>query len=329
MAKQTQPIKNTRQAAPPPPARRTAAPAAPAQRQASPSRQAPQDEEPSRSTAVAPAQTKATTMPDDFRRMAKADAGKGVSKAAEDNLVPLIYILQALSPVVNPRNADYIDGAEMGKIWLRNNDDPIADGENDGIVAQPCYFSKCWIEWIPRDMGGGFVARHATRPDNAVKVEDPKNPKRAKWMRGENEVIETREHVVRVHHNGSWFPYVIPMTGSNHSASKGWMFSQNSAQFDDGDTAPSFAKVYRLRTKFNKNDQGEWFNWTIKPEGWLYEYLPPGEWPRQYEEGRIIHDAFATGQKQADVSAYEHDDGTGVDGGGDDGGGEDQEDGRP
>jgi hypothetical protein len=32
----------------------------------------------------------------------KADAGKGVSSSQADNIVPLIYILQALSPQVNP-----------------------------------------------------------------------------------------------------------------------------------------------------------------------------------------------------------------------------------
>src|SRR6202035_3091033 len=49
----------------------------------------------------------------------KADAGRGVSTAQEDNQVPLIYVLQPLSPQVDKRSEQYVEGAEPGDLWLR------------------------------------------------------------------------------------------------------------------------------------------------------------------------------------------------------------------
>ena len=60
--------------------------------------------------------------------MMEKDAGKGVSTAQEDNLVPLIYVLQANSPQVNKRDERYIEGAEPGDFWLRNAPQPIVKG---------------------------------------------------------------------------------------------------------------------------------------------------------------------------------------------------------
>src|SRR3972149_2403505 len=69
--------------------------------------------------------------------MMKADAGQGISTAPEDNLVPLIYVLQATSPAVKKGDPSRIDGAEAGDFWLRNSSEPIVRGE-DGLLFQPC-----------------------------------------------------------------------------------------------------------------------------------------------------------------------------------------------
>ena len=223
------------------------------------------------------------------KRMASS-AGKGVSKAQEDNLVPLIYVLQPLSPQVNKRNAAYLDGAEPGMIWLRNSADPLVDGE-EGIVFQPCFFTRDYVEWIPRDSGGGFVGRHETPPKDTKEEVDPKNPNKKKLVRKNgNEIIETRSHVGFVHlPNGQKLPYVIPFTSTGHSVSRQWMFMMNSKVFN-GETIPSFAYLYRLKTKPRSNVQGEWFVLDVSDEDWASE--------EDIEAGEKLHDAFATGQKQ-------------------------------
>src|SRR5262245_29613295 len=83
----------------------------------------------------------------------EAYAGAGLSKAPEDNLIPLIYILQAGSPQAKKGDPDRIEGAEAGDFWLRNAPKPIIKSE-DGIWFQLCNVTKCFVEWQPNR--GGF-----------------------------------------------------------------------------------------------------------------------------------------------------------------------------
>lgn len=225
-------------------------------------------------------------------RVAK-DAGKGVSTAQEDNLVPLIYILQAQSPQVNKRNPAYIEEAEASDIWLRNSPNPIVKGD-EGILFQPCFFNKDWIEWVARDSGGGFVARHVELPQDAKKIEDPKNPNRVKYVRPNgNEVVETRHHIGYAITGDGALPYVISLSGSGHTVSRQWMFMMNGVQLD-GDKAPSFAKLYRLKTKERSNAAGTWFSFDVSDAGWV-------ETDQEYQRGLELHDAFVRGEKKMEA----------------------------
>src|SRR4051812_25021367 len=66
------------------------------------------------------------------------DSGKGVSKDAADNIVPLIKVLQPLSKAVQRTNPEYIEGAAPGEILLKGYPRPLVEG-NVGIVVQPCF----------------------------------------------------------------------------------------------------------------------------------------------------------------------------------------------
>lgn len=271
---------------------------------------------PTKSTAVAKKQTGAVASAEEMAKMMAGDAGKGVSTAMEDNVVPLIYILQAQSPQAQKKKEEYIDGAEAGYIWFRGTKS-LVDGE-DGILAQPCYFSKSWIEWMPNR--GGFVARHDERPADAVQKTDPQNPKRKFWERPNgNIVVETREHVVLVHEVFDRpTPFVIPMSGSNHTASRGWMGAMNRKIIPGSDEpAPSFGFLYRLRTTFRTNDQGDWYAWDIQDE------LNDNDEPAMvtdveaYKAARKICDDFSRGTLKAQAPEQElGDDGDDARGGG-------------
>lgn len=228
-------------------------------------------------------------LPADIMDFVAEDLGKGVSTAQEDNLVPLIYVLQALSPQVNKRNPSYIEGAEPGSILLRNAPRPVVDGE-EGVLFQPCYFSKDWVEWVPRDSGGGFVGRHAELPSEAKKTADPKNPNKVKYvLPNGNELIETRYHVGFALVDGAALPYVIPMTSSGHTISKQWMVLMNGKQHN-GKPLPSFAGLYRLRTKERSNTAGTWFTFDVSDAGFVHSR-------EDYERGKALYMAFASGEK--------------------------------
>jgi hypothetical protein len=94
--------------------------------------------------------------------------GEGVSTAAADNSVPFIAVLQGLSPQVNPRDDAYVEGAQAGDFWLKNSPVPIVKGMR-GFRFQSCAFWQDVVEWVPRDDGGGIVARYEIKPMEDVK----------------------------------------------------------------------------------------------------------------------------------------------------------------
>src|SRR4051794_39468649 len=98
--------------------------------------------------------------------------GVGLSTDVSDNLIPLIYILQPLSPQVMKKNPAYIEGAEAGDIWLKGASDPIVKGD-DGIIFCPCAFWKNHTEWRPREQGGGLVRIYHNDPRGNVPFDLP------------------------------------------------------------------------------------------------------------------------------------------------------------
>jgi hypothetical protein len=221
----------------------------------------------------------------------KEDAGKGVSMAAEDNLVPLIYVLQSNSPQVNKRDPDYVEEAEPGSLWLRSSGMPAINGET-GILFQPCHFSKDFVEWDPASRGR-FQGRHLKMPADARQIPSEKNPKKLIWRRENgNDVIETRYHIgyVLFEDGRPPMPYVIPFSSTGHTVSRGWMTLMGAKQLPGAGRAPSWACVYRLTTRQRTNDAGTWFVISVADAGWVQS-------AEDYNRGKALHESFERGEK--------------------------------
>jgi hypothetical protein len=202
-------------------------------------------------------------------KMMGADAGKGVSTASEDNIVPLLYLLQKGSPQLDRADkVKYIKGAKDGDIWVRGTT-TVIDGEEEGIEVVPCHFSKCWIQWKPNR--GGFVGRHLTRPAEAVLKEEETDGggTRNVWrMKNGDAVVETREYVVIITSLPKPLTLVIPMSSTNHTPAREWMGLINNCLIPGSDkTAPIYGYKYRMRSVPKKNDQGSWYMWSITHAG--------------------------------------------------------------
>lgn len=218
----------------------------------------------------------------------KLDAGKGVSTAQEDNLVPLIYVLQPLSPQVDEADPRHVDGAKPGSIWLKSAPEPIIDGDA-GIIFQPCFFQKNWVEWIPRDKGGGLVAITEDCPKEATAVKD-NNVTRYVMPNG-NEVKETRYHYGYVFLGDQRLPYCIPLTSTGHTVSRDLMTRMRGKM--QGDVrAPSWAFLYRLTTVSKTNKKGKWNIFVVEDVDWV-ENLD------DYNNGKALFNSLDKGEKKA------------------------------
>jgi hypothetical protein len=212
--------------------------------------------------------------------------GAGTSQKAEDNVVPLVYILQSNSPQVGSRNPEYIQDAAPGDIWLRNAPVPVIDGEL-GIVVQPCFFAKHIVEWVPRSAGGGFVASHADMPSDAEEYTHPETgAKKLRRKSNGNDLVETRYHGVLI--DGA--PYIIPFSSTGHTVSRGWMQLMNNFKLPSGKTAPSWLHRYRLTTKVRSNKAGEWFVFNVA-------HLGPVATADEFREGEMLFKMLSSGEK--------------------------------
>jgi len=236
---------------------------------------------------------------DDFKRMIAGDMGKGTSQRPEDNTVPLVYILQGLSPQINKRNDDYIEGAEVGDIWLRHAPSPIIKGD-EGILFLPCHFWKDYVEWIPRDAGGGFAGRHHDLPREAVEVPGSRSHK----MPNGNDLVRTANHAGYVLlPNLRPLPYVIPMKSTGLKVSGDWMMMMNNKRDDKGKVYPSYLYKYRLTTKHRKNKEGEWYIFDVADAGCLSK-----DERQLYKDGQNLELAFQSGEKTAEEELVHRED---------------------
>lgn len=224
------------------------------------------------------------------------DAGMGVSFKQEDQLLPLIYVLQQMSPAVDKRGDNYIEGAEPGDFWLRNAIDPIAKGEQ-GIVTIPCEMQRTWIEWLPNRQG--FVARHDAPPIGmkASVVRDDSGREKQVLVNNENGNIiqDTREFFLLV--DGA--PYVLPCTGTKHTFARQWnTFYKQFHHPKTGDVMPSFHRKYRLTTVPASNAIGKWFGLKFQDEGYVTK--------PEYDMAKALCLAVRKGEKRAETPDARH-----------------------
>ena len=91
-----------------------------------------------------------------------ADAGQGYENVGQEDLgIPFIKIIQSMSPERDKTESAYIPGAEEGMLFNSATKE-ILGGEGEPIRFIPCVYEKAWVEWKPRNSGGGIVRSHKT-----------------------------------------------------------------------------------------------------------------------------------------------------------------------
>ena len=255
-----------------------------------------------KSTNVTKLQPKDDQLPAEMLELYEGDAGQGVSTSVEDNLVPFIAVLQALSPQVSKRDPKYVVGAEAGDILITSLS-RIWKGET-GILFQPCAFQREFVEWRPRDTGGGFVGRHPQMPTTARQSQDPKNQQRQRWvMPAGTEIIDTRYHFGFILNGGEALgegpeigpmQAVIALSSTGHTFSRTWMTQMSQLRLPSGLASPSRARKYLLSTEPKSNASGNWFGWKVADRGWVTD-------AEQYAAGTALFQSIRDGSVRAAV----------------------------
>tara|TARA_R100001443_G_scaffold30406_1_gene44047 strand:+ start:24175 stop:24939 length:765 start_codon:yes stop_codon:yes gene_type:complete len=193
--------------------------------------------------------------------------GTGLEETTvEDFAIPFIRVLQPMSPQLNKASGSYVEGASAGDLY-NTVTNSVYSGDK-GIVLVPSAYIKKYIEWVPREKGGGLVnANH----DISILSECRKDPEsRRFYTKDGNEIVETAQFYVLVL-DPEPQQAVIAFTSTQLSVARKWLTMMRMARVQNSQgqhvEAPMFAYTYRLTTTSQSNDKGTWNSFSISQEG--------------------------------------------------------------
>lgn len=227
-------------------------------------------------------------------------AGAGFeNQDRSDYSIPFLSVLQGLSPEL-----ESIETAKPGHI-LNKVTQEVYPGK-DGVAFVPCYTQHVYVEWVPRDAGGGIVGIHElTSP---VVAEARANAKVGKFaLANGSELIETfYVYGILVGDNGETTQAVVAFTSTKIKKYKAWMTKARTIQIrlPDGRriNPPLFAHKYRLKTVKEKNTKGEFYNWEVAFDGATAEECRLAPTSELFQEAAQCMELVKSGAAKADFS---------------------------
>lgn len=190
--------------------------------------------------------------------------GQGFENVTPDSTkLPMLTILQAQTPVCLERN-------KHPSIVAGNIYDNVACVAHERITVIPVMYKQRWIEWVPRDNGGGLVAIHKEFPSSGIRESFGKS----RTPDG-HDLVDTRIHyVLYLNSEGFYNPAIISMSSTGVGKSQLWIsqMQQNRKRVVQSDgrvcekVLAMYSRHYELSTTLQKNKNGQqWYNWEIRP----------------------------------------------------------------
>ena len=220
----------------------------------------------------------------------KDASGFGNLDMSRDIAIPYINILQSNSPQLNPSKAEHVEGAQVGQFY-----NTVTQEVSASLNVIPVLYQLRYVEWKPRESGGGFVESH--HADSGILGKTKRDQITFKdVLPSGNYIATTAYHYVLVQEtDGSWSQAVISMTSTQLKKSRRWnslMLTQKVEGPSGSFTPPTYAMIYKLTTVSESNDRGSWFGYQVEKTG-------------QVEDAGIYNEAksFSTAASRGDVEA--------------------------
>lgn len=247
---------------------------------------------------------------------ADEDLGAGFEGMTQDELqIPFLVILQANSPQVEDGNPKRIEEAKAGML-MNTVTRELYEGRT-GIAFIPVHRTHQYIEWIPRDEGGGLVAIHAPEAEIVEAARQRAGGSRFADLVTEdgNDLQETYNvYGISVKDDGTTEYVVLAFASTQIKWYKQWMTRARSITVRDSQghkkPLPLFAHRYRLRTKGDSNKKGRWQAWDINFDGKnaLEARIP--ETDENFLAAKTFRDLVLSGAAQAAVTTAQREDAT-------------------
>lgn len=193
---------------------------------------------------------------------------------SDDYAIPYLSVLQKGSPQVDEDDPEYIENSKPGMLFDSVTREVIPSTRDNEVIIIPCAFERQFVEWAPRESGGGIKGVYSVEEGQRMlrTTSKPEGQSRDVLPNG-NSLADTRLHYV-IYINpmtGVIGRALISMTSTQLKYSRRWMSVQSGVKIDGPNgtkvQAPSFACQYKVLTTREENDSGSWYSWTIESAG--------------------------------------------------------------
>lgn len=210
------------------------------------------------------------------------DAADGLNDlTTQDMAIPFFSVLQKMSPQI-----DTIDGAKAGHIF-----NSVTEELFDTLTVIPCAYKREFVEWHPREQGGGFVGTHAIDSDVVSKA--TRTDVGLMTSNG-TMLVETANHFVLAVTDKGIDRGLIAMTSTQLKKNRRWNSLMSGLKLKDGSgklyTPARYSHQYTLSSLVEKNDKGSWHGWVIEMAGPVQDpdlYALAKEFSTSVREGSV------------------------------------------
>lgn len=207
------------------------------------------------------------------------DAGQGFEhQTRADIAIPFLNVLQPLSPEITNNEA-----ARAGMLF-NSVTEQLTDGKT-GLVFIPATTRHVFVEWVPREKGGGFVGIHEIESE-VVKNARAASKEFGKYTTPAGNQLQETFYVYGVLLDDEGAPgemAILAFTSTKITPYKRWNTKINMFTVKTPSGAkvrpPLFAHQVRITTTKEKNNKGEFFNVDLQPavnNSVAESLLPPG-----------------------------------------------------
>jgi len=169
---------------------------------------------------------------------------------AQTMAIPFVKLLQPLSPQVDKKKPEYVEGAEPGMFF--NNVTKEIYGESINIIILK--FEHLFIEWVPDR--GGFVDVHS--PENAAKITVSTEFNSWKTEDG-NDLQETYCYFLLIEEHEKEGVAIMSLSSSAIKVAKQINRLITSHVMENGIKAKPYYLVLNLKSEYKTNDKGSWY----------------------------------------------------------------------
>lgn len=191
----------------------------------------------------------------------------------EDLGIAFLAICQKGSPEFDETAKDHqakkIEGIRPGHIFNNLTREVYHEVGGTPMVFIPCGFEKLYVEWKPRNQGGGMVRVHK---DPNILNECVRNEENRDVHRNGNIITTTFYFIGLVLRGEDRHQVLIGMTSTQIKNARRWLNTMQAIKFPGGPdgkpfTPPMFSHTYLISTQPEQNEDGSWYGWKVIIQG--------------------------------------------------------------